>query len=265
MSTALKRGIVRAAEWAGLTPLLFRYVEWREGRKATAPAADDQGVPIPPPYLMYQVVAHTDWRIFLQSGEDSMKIFSDAADRNGGSFRNAKRILDLGVGCGRIARHAAKFTTAEIVGTDYNPRLVRWCAKHLKGRYALNRLEPPLDFEAGHFDIAYLYSVMTHLRRATQDAWFAELARVLTPGGLALVTFHDEDHAAIPSVGLSREAIEKSGFVVHHDEAEGSNFMATFQSRATFAAQSSPHFDVLEIVETGKSGLGQALGVLRRR
>lgn len=265
MSTALKRGIVRAAERAGLAPLLFRYVEWRRGGKTTAPAFDDAGVPIPPPYLMYQVVAHADWRRFLQSGEESMRLFAAAADRNGGSFAHAQRILDLGVGCGRIARHAAKFTAAEMVGTDYNPRLVRWCAKNLKGRFLQNRIEPPLDFPAGHFDIAYLLSVFTHLRRPTQDAWLAELARVLRQGGLALVTFHDEDHSGAPTVGLSPETIRTRGFVVHHDAAEGSNFMATFQSRAVFAEQAARHFDVAEIVDSHQSGLGQALGVLRRR
>lgn len=265
MSTAFKRGIVQAAERAGLAPLLFRYVEWRAGRKATAPAADDKGLPIPPPHLMYQVVAHTDWKYFLQSGEDSMRLFAEAADRHGGSFRNARRILDLGVGCGRIARHAAKFTDAEMFGTDYNPRLVRWCAKNLRGQYSLNRLEPPLDFPTAHFDIAYLYSVFTHLRRPTQDAWLAELARVIRPGGVALVTFHDEIHPSLPSIGLSTADVAARGFIVHHDAAEGSNFMATFQSTAVFVEQARAHFDVLEIVDSGKSGLGQALGVLRRR
>ncbi len=265
MSTALKRGIVQTAERLGLAPLLFRFLEWRAGSKATVPAADDKGLPIPPPYLMYQVVAHTDWRYFLQSGEDSMRIFAEAADRNGGSFRNARRILDLGVGCGRIARHASKFTNADMFGTDYNPRLVRWCAANLKGRYSVNRLEPPLDFQGAYFDIAYLYSVFTHLRRTTQDAWLAELARVLRPGGLAMVTFHDEDHPSLPTIGLSSEAVLERGFIVHHDAAEGSNFMATFQSRAVFTQQASAHFDVLEIVRSTESGLGQALSVLRRR
>jgi SAM-dependent methyltransferase len=265
MSTAFKKEIVRVAERAGLAPLLFRYKEWRAGRNATTPDADEAGLPIPPPHLVYQVVAHTDWRHFLQSGEESMKIFADAVDRNGGSFRGAQRILDLGVGCGRIARHASKFTQAEMHGVDYNARLARWCAKNLKGRYSQNRLEPPLDFPPAHFDIAYLYSVFTHLRRPTQDAWLAELARVLRPGGLALVTFHDEDHIALPSVGLGKSDLVERGFIVHHDAAEGSNFMATFQSRAVFTAQSREHFDVLEIVDSAKSALGQALGVLRRR
>ena len=103
---------------------------------------------------MYQVVSHTDWRYFLQSGEESMRIFADAVDRNGGAFRDVDRILDLGCGCGRIARHAEKFTSGALFGVDYNPRLVRWCMKNLKSAYSVNRLDPPLEFPAAHFDVA---------------------------------------------------------------------------------------------------------------
>lgn len=228
------------------------------------PPADEFGMPIPPRDLIELVVGDIGWRAFLAKGEKHARAFAGAVDRNGGDFRAARRVLDFGCGAGRLARHLPKLTDAEIYGVDYNRDLARWCAENLAGTFSANRLAPPLDFPDGHFDIIYLLSVFTHLRIATQDEWLAEFARVLGPGGFALVTFHDEDHPALAAAGRTSEDLRREGAFVHNDAAEGSNFIATFQSRDYMRAQAGKLFDVAEIVPTGDSGLGQALAVLRR-
>lgn len=262
----LRKRLRAIAEDFGLGAALFRYVEWREGRRAPEfPRADSDEIPLPPAWLMFQVASHTDWRGFLESGASALRIFDAAAGRAGLPFADARHILDFGCGCGRIARHLPQTTNAALDGVDYNPRLVRWCAQNLPGSFRVNRAQPPLAFPDGRFDIVYLFSVFTHLRRDTQDAWLAEFARILRPGGLALVTFHDEDHPSLSSVGLGVEELQSRGHVVHHDTAEGSNYMATFQSRAFTRDQCTAYFDVVEMIGSQDAGFGQALAVLRRR
>jgi SAM-dependent methyltransferase len=255
-----------AAQSLGLMPLWFRYVEWRISRgERDAPRADAQGVPIPSPYLRVLVSGAADWRAFLETGEATAKRLDGYASDAGLPFRDAKRILDLGCGVGRVIRHLPKLTKADLFGVDYNTRLIGWCARNLKGEFRRNRLHPPLEFGAGDFDIVYLLSVFTHLRIPTQREWLAELARVIRPGGLALISFHDEDHVGVPDKPEARAALAAAGVFINNDEIEGSNFIATFQSRAFTAALFGDYFEVVRIIPSAEAGVGQALAVLRRR
>ena len=156
-------------------------------------------------------------------------------------------------------------TEAELYGVDLDRALLGWCAANLPGTFSQNDLHPPLDFPGGHFDVVYLLSVFTHLRIPTQRAWLAELARVICPGGLALVSFHDEKRQRFPDVPGAREALETNGFYIHNDLAEGSNLISTYQTSAFSEKLFGDYFDVVRIVPGDESGLRQALGVLRKR
>jgi len=262
----LRRFARDAVYQLGLASLFFRLSEWRLSRSAAAaPAADEGGVPIPPPYLMTLVAGHADWRAFLQSGEAHAKAFASHAAAACLSFETAGRILDFGCGCGRILRHLPKMTNAALYGADYNPLLLRWCAKNLSGEFSRNRLRPPLSYPDAHFDIVYLLSVFTHLRIATQREWLEELWRVTRPGGLVLATFHDEDHAGLPDLEEARVSLKETGVFVYNDRAEGSNLIATFQSRDFSRRLFTERFDVVSIVPSRDSGLGQALAVLKKK
>lgn len=260
----LRQGVRRLAAGAGLRPLWHLFLEWRGGAlSGKLPARDAAGVAIPPRGLMVKVVGHADWPRFEASGRRDLAALKDAVDRNGGDFAAARRILDFGCGCGRLARHLPALTRAGIFGVDYNPRLVAWCARNLEGEFSRNRLVPPLSFPDAHFDLVYLISVFTHQRLETEQAWLAELRRILAPGGFALASFHDEDNGALAAVGLTREDLLEKGFIVCNDAREGSNFMATFQSRAHFRRQAERHFDVAGMIDGARTGIGQTLAVLR--
>ncbi|MEX0644721.1 MAG: class I SAM-dependent methyltransferase [Parvularculaceae bacterium] len=255
----------RAVDRLGLVEYYFRYAEWRLAReKEKSPAVDADGVPIPPLYLMALVAGHADWRGFLSSGEAHAAEFARHASESGLPFERAGRILDFGCGCGRVLRHLPKLTGAALYGVDYNPLLLRWCARNLKGEFARNRLRPPLRFPDAHFDIIYLLSVFTHLRIETQRDWLEELWRVTRTGGLVLATFHDEEHASLPDLEEARASLKETGVFIYNDRAEGSNFIATFQAREFSRRLFAERFEVLRIVPSSESGLGQALAVLRK-
>ena len=251
---------------AGLMGLYFKLVEWRIARgQEKPPAADENGVPIPPLELMARVVAHADWRTFLKTGEATAKALDGHACGAGLGFADAQNILDFGCGSGRVIRHLPQMTKAALYGVDYNPSLVDWCAANLPGDYRQNQLHPPLDFPDGQFDIVYLLSVFTHLRIPTQREWLAELARVIRPGGLAMITFHDEVQPRFPDGDTARAALAENGFYISKDLAEGSNLIASFQTQDFTKQLFNEYFDVVNIMSRDESQVGQALGVLKRR
>lgn len=249
----------------GLLAVYFRLHEWRASKgKEKPPATDEHGVSIPPLALMARVVAHADWRAFLKTGAANAQTLNEYASEAGVSFAKARRILDFGCGSGRVIRHLPRMTDALLFGVDFNPSLVRWCADNLQGEFTRNQLTPPLDYPDGYFDVAYLISVFTHLRIGTQRRWLAELKRVTRPGGVLIVTFHDEAHPGLPRTEAAAEKLKQSGVYIHNDMAEGSNLIAVFQTRAFTKALFDEHFDVVRIVPSNECPLGQAAAILRR-
>lgn len=262
----LGRSLRKLADRAGLRRIYFHYLEWRlsQGREKP-PRCDEGGAPIPSLALMARTAGHADWRRFLQSGEDMAKALDLHSTQAGLSFAQANRILDFGCGCGRIIRHLPKLTEASLFGVDYNRRLTDWCAANLKGAYSCNHLHPPIHFPDGYFDIVYLLSVFTHLRAATQREWLAELARIARRGGIVLITIHDENHPDLPDRAEARNALKKFGFYVCNDQAEGTNFIAVFQTQTFTRALMAEYFEVVQIVSYEKTPIRQTLIVLRRR
>ena len=242
--------------------VLERYI----ARQADAiPKTDGHGLPVPDALLMTTVVGHTNWPYFQSSGAKDLQTFADLVDRNGGDFSAAEHILDFGCGCGRLARHMPAQSTANFYGVDYNKRLINWCASNLPGTYLKNNLQPPVDLPSGQFDILYALSIFTHLREATQTAWLAEFARILAPGGFALITFHDPAHKNMAPTGITPDQLARDGIAYYNDRAEGSNLLSTFQTVEHFRALASEHFEICEIVRSADSPIRHAVGVLRRK
>ena len=100
------------------------------------------------------------------------------------------------------------------------------------------------------------------MRRETQDEWLAELHRVLKPGGAALTTFHDELQPKRPDVA---EKLAAEPFHVENDTLEGSNLMATFQTRAETRTRFSSLFDIAAERRSADAPFQQAAAVLRKR
>lgn len=262
----LKRAASRFMAVTGISHMWFRRHERRESRNAgEVPATDEAGMPLPGAFLMYQVVSNSDWRYFLDSGARTAAFLADCAERNGVSFDAAGTILDLGCGCGRVARHLGKHTGAAIFGSDYNRRLVDWCRKNLPGTYSVNRLRPPIGYADGQFGLVYLLSVFTHLKPDTQMLWLRELHRITRPGGLVLVSIHDEDHPGLALIGAGRDEVVEAGVLVHNQFSEGSNFVATFQSREYALGQVEGLFELLEYVPHDANPTIQSFLVLKRR
>ncbi len=95
------------------------------------------------------------------------------------------RVLDFGVGWGRLARlFAHDVPAANLVGVDVDQEILQVC-RDTGVPGDLVHVEPgaPLPHPDGHFGLAYAYSVFSHLSEDAAAGALSELARVVRPGG----------------------------------------------------------------------------------
>lgn len=104
------------------------------------------------------------------------------------------RVLDAGCGTGRFAVELAEREIARVWGIDRSPEMLAVArAKTRRAQFREGRLES-LPFKSGWFDAAVAWLVV-HL--VDRPAAFAELERVLAPGGrLVVVTFEPSHFSA---------------------------------------------------------------------
>ncbi|MBI2883469.1 MAG: methyltransferase domain-containing protein [Candidatus Methylomirabilis oxyfera] len=113
--------------------------------------------------------------------------------------------LDIGCGCGRIARVLACEPLRAYVGFDRHPEMIRWCQEEITSRaphfqfhcfgvksayWKLDGHQGSIDvsgfrfpFRDCEFDTCLASSVFTHMPLAEVDHYLSELHRVLRPGG----------------------------------------------------------------------------------
>lgn len=98
------------------------------------------------------------------------------------------QVLDLGCGTGRHALWLAA-AGAEVTAVDFSPRMLEAAARKPgaeRVRFLAHDLHESLPFAAHTFDLVVSGLVLEHLR--SLDGFFGEMARVLRPGGRAVVS-----------------------------------------------------------------------------
>jgi SAM-dependent methyltransferase len=151
---------------------------------------------VPGPLLRFNVAGTTSREQFIDVGRRGAAELMAAMPR---SITADDVVLDLGCGCGRIARH---FDFVErFHGVDVDARAIRWCRRHLRGRFEVRR-DPP---ERLAFTLIYAVSIFTHLDEAGQDQALAAIHRALASGGILIVTLHNPEHVHVRDVNLSED------------------------------------------------------------
>ena len=184
----LRHLVGRLAEPLGLLPLLLNLYSvslYARARLRAFGAEDfeDDGLPVPPPRLLFLVTNECDPEWYFESGRNAAESLSDLLRANGLALAEQAPILDFGCGCGRVTRRWYDLGV-EVHGTDVNARLVDWCRKGLPfARFETNGLAPPLGYADGQFGLISALSVFTHLPSELEAAWVTELRGVLRPGG----------------------------------------------------------------------------------
>jgi len=111
----------------------------------------------------------------------------------GKAERDELAVFDFGCASGRVLRHIPLVRSGVVMGCDFNPTYVEFIRSYLAtNTFAfLNMRFPPLPIKEKSIDFLYAISVFTHIDEF-EDAWLAEIARILKPGGIAFITLHTE-------------------------------------------------------------------------
>ena len=210
----------------------------------------------------FRVIGDRDPIGFLVSGATDFQRLDRLVQAVAGRRIDAfARVLDWGVGCGRVARHwPAARARAALTGCDIDHDNIAWCNLHLPGTFVCSQLTPPLPFPAQAFDVVYGISVFTHLREAMQMRWLEELARVTAPGALLLMTIHGEtaidfSRLSPAAYARTRDDVRCRGIVVSgsntqldgHAEHAG-EYVNVYHSADYVRRTWGGYFDVLHIV-----------------
>jgi SAM-dependent methyltransferase len=234
-----------------LEPVYHAYERVRSLRGSEDGEVDARGLPVPPRRLRVEVAGTAGLQWFLDSGRQQAGIIRSAAERNGAPLESAGSLLDFGCGCGRVLRHWAGLEGPAIHGSDYNERLVGWCAANLPFVAAsVNELAPPLRYEDEQFDLVYAISVFTHLPHDLERAWIDELSRIAVPGGLLLLTTHGDSYA--DRLDADERATYESGEpVVRWPGVAGSNLCTTFHPESYIRTRLAPGLELIEHTPDG--------------
>jgi SAM-dependent methyltransferase len=126
------------------------------------------------------------------------------------STKPPARILDFGCGCGRIlAGWEGLLSGAAMTGVDINQKLVTFCQETIDfAKVYQSKPYPPLDFSDDAFDFVYAASVFTHMRFVRLLQWSAEMARIISPGGMLMISFHGSYYEPVVDAQYGAQAIK---------------------------------------------------------
>ncbi len=132
---------------------------------------------------------------YLRGAKQFVDILGQSLAEAGRDFDNVGALLEVGCGYGRIVRELRdRVPASKIHVTDVIDEGARFAASE----FGVTKI--PLLEEAGPewsscFDLVYLLSVYTHLRRDMVEDNLRKVARVLKPAGVAVFTIHGEGSA----------------------------------------------------------------------
>jgi ubiquinone/menaquinone biosynthesis C-methylase UbiE len=177
-----------------------------------------------------------------------------------GPYGDDFRILDFGVGCGRVIRPLhelcldAHLADGKLhwFASDLDAEAIAWCSSNLEsiGTFVVNSHMPPLPFDDQYFHFVYSISIFTHLPEDMQLAWLSELRRIMRIGSYALLTTHSTD--LIPT--SLKEKLHNPEFYYHvggGTEGLPAFYQTSFQTSNYIHKRWSEYFAVRNIIPKG--------------
>ncbi len=229
-------------------------------------------------------------RFFIESAAQSADELDAALAGVGRRLEEFGAVLDFGCGCARVLAELEQRlgSGATLLGCDIDEEAIRWAARHHPGmRFAVNGPLPPLPYEDASMDLVFASSVFTHVNEGSQQAWLEELRRILTPGGIAIVSVYGEHafsgYRSGAILGVTRDfrdrlgayaSLDAAGMVFEPYPMSASNrfnytggdepYGVTFNSSGQVRRDWSGSFDVLEILPQSWWSSSQDLVILSK-
>ncbi|MHC4272600.1 MAG: class I SAM-dependent methyltransferase [Planctomycetota bacterium] len=176
------------------------------------------GLKLPPASLRRCTKEFKDDRYFMDSArKEAVRLVKHCG------LSPADRVLDLGCGAGRLPLGILDVvgTVRGYEGIDVDRHAIEWCRCWIAEDYPEfrftrldvhnDRYNPAgsirldgrfrFDFPDNHFDVIYLYSVLTHMKAADTRVYLGELRRLLAPKGAIFLTAYLERD--VPEVSIN--------------------------------------------------------------
>lgn len=214
-----------------------------------------EGVRLPPPHLRFCGPEFQDDGYFLASARREARRLVEEA-----GLTSRGRVLDVGCGPGRLAIGLLDLPggVAEYLGLDVHRPSIDWCARNL------GRSEPPFRFrhvdvrndrynprgsepagavrlpaESASHDVAYLYSVFSHMLPSDVEGYLRELHRIVAPGGTLFFTAFVETE--VPEVSVNPDGyVQPWGGPLHCVRYER-GYLERMLGEAGFAVEKLAH------------------------
>lgn len=212
-----------------------------------------------------------DREAYLQSGARTAEFLERVASDHGTPLGPGSGVLDWGCTTGRVLRHFADHALhAPVWGIDVDEASIAWAGAHLSPplRFVTGTAYPHFPFEDRSFGLVFGISVMTHLLHL-RDLWLLEIRRILRPGGIAVLTVHDEATVGRYRAGgapgwmppeADLEALEQHPVSVVRGTSWGDTY--TFLHRDHIRSAWGAYLEVVDFLEVPASA--QTAVVLRR-
>jgi len=147
--------------------------------------------PVPANSSMRKTTASGSIRRYFTSGMECYVPIVVMAEKYGLNLREGNlNILDFGCGVGRLLlQFTRNYRNNNYYACDIDDTSINFIKRNYKNvkSYA-NDHTPPLDYQDSSFDLIYSISIFSHLNLEDQDAWLAELSRVVNKDGYLFLT-----------------------------------------------------------------------------
>ena len=248
-----------------LDKIKFQYQKLKNRKRNQQFKLEYPDVLLPPDYILFESFKLDYEKYFIDGRDSAMELIHVLKPH---IDLSEKKIMDWGCGPARITRHLPLLLPhSSIFGTDYNPVTIDWCRKNISSvQFSRNDLNPPTLYENNYFDVIYGISIFTHLSEHNHQAWFEELIRMLTPGGILLLTSHG---AAFKDklTEKENESFDKGNLIIREKAKEGHRVFAAFHPPVYLRRLFEKHSQVLDHKAGEKKdwGIEQDTWILKKK
>ncbi len=222
--------------------LLFRWQQLRYAGSNRRFRKEHPNTALPDAYTLYESY-QLNYRMYIEDGALTAQEIIDSVIKY---LPPAPQILDWGCGPARITRHLTTVCEDAIISAcDTNTQTIHWNQQHIQHiHFVVQPPEPPLPFCNDQFDLIIGFSVFTHIPATEQQAWIAELHRILKPGGILWITTHG--HYFIENLPeAKKQTIRQQGIYSTHYPLAGHRMMSTYHQPETFKNLLKEKFELL--------------------
>lgn len=210
----------------------------RGGDRFASAFVSYQGLRLPPPGSRFCTEDWKDDAFYVSSAKAEVERLVSLAQLD-----EQSKLLDIGCGQGRLAIGlTAKLPKIDLYcGIDVSRRSIEWCNRNLAAFHSNFRFlhldiqnerynpygipfEPPVQLPLADdsFDVAFLYSVFTHMRSRDVESYLRDIGRVLRPGGRVFFTVYVEE-------GCAPEAENPPGYLEELGASSGALHRVLFE------------------------------------